>query len=160
MARQADRAAAEIRLLDHKIDQATLVAPITGRIVSEDLTRQIGAPVKTGTVLFEVAPIESLRAELYVPEDMIVDVQEGQEGELASVGHPDQRIGFIVERINPVADVVNQRNVFKVRARLLERREWMRPGMEGIAKIFVRRERYVWIGSRRLVNWLRMKLWL
>jgi multidrug resistance efflux pump/GAF domain-containing protein len=154
-----EKAAAEISLLELNLQQGTLVAPITGRIISEDLKRQIGAPVETGTVLFEIAPVDSLRAELYVPEDMIPDVKKGQEGVLASVGHPDQKMRFVVERINPVAEVVNQHNVFKVRVRLLEQRRWMRPGMEGIAKISVGQERYIWIGSRRLVNWLRMKLW-
>jgi multidrug resistance efflux pump len=156
---QCDKVAAEISLLELNLSQGTLIAPITGRIISEDLKRQIGAPVETGTILFEIAPIESLRAELYVPEDLIADVNEGQAGELAAVGHPDQRVRFVVERINPIADVVNQHNVFRVRAQLREQSAWMRPGMEGIAKISVGRERYAWIASRRLVNWLRMKLW-
>jgi multidrug resistance efflux pump len=157
---QIDKAAAEIRLLEHHIRQAMLVAPISGRIISGDLKRRIGAKVKKGEILYEIASIESLRAELYVPESMIVDVREGQEGELASIGRPGERIGFVVERINPVADVVNQQNVFKVRARLLEQQEWIRPGMEGIAKISAGKKRYLWIGTRRIVNWLRMKLWL
>lgn len=155
-----DKAAAEIRLVNYKIERATLTAPISGRIVSEDLTQQIGAPVETGTVLFEIAPVDSLRAELYVPEDMIADVKEKQGGLLAAVGHPDQKLIFVVERINPVADVVNERNVFKVRARLLNQYEWMRPGMEGVAMISAGRESYLWIGSRRPINWLRMKLWI
>ncbi|MBW2370827.1 MAG: HlyD family efflux transporter periplasmic adaptor subunit [Deltaproteobacteria bacterium] len=157
---QSDKVAAQISLMQARLGQGTLVAPITGRIISEDLKRQIGAPVETGAVLFEIAHIESLRAELYVPEDAISDVIKGQEGELVSVSHPNQKIPFVVERINPMADVVNQHNVFKVRAKLLSQHQWMRPGMEGVAKISVGKEPYVWIGSRRLVNWLRMKLWV
>jgi hypothetical protein len=157
---QSDKLAATIRLLEQNIGQATLVAPIAGRVVSEDLKKQIGAPVEKGDILFEIARIESLRAELYIPEDLIAGVRVGQKGELASVGHPDQRIRFVVERINPIADVVDDRNVFTVRVRLLETRAWMRPGMEGIAKISAGKRRYVWIWSHRLTNWLRMKLWL
>ncbi|UCG14125.1 MAG: HlyD family efflux transporter periplasmic adaptor subunit [Deltaproteobacteria bacterium] len=157
---QSDKLAATIRLLEQNIGQATLVAPITGRVVSEDLKGQIGAPVETGKILFEIARIDSLRAELYVREELITTVKVGQKGELASVAHPDQRIPFVVERINPMADVVNDQNVFKVRVQLLERREWMRPGMEGIAKISAGKKRYVWIASYRLANWLRMKLWI
>jgi len=157
---QSDKSAAEIRLLEQHIDQATLMAPITGRVVSEDLKRQIGAPVETGKILFEIARIEALRAELYVPEDSITSVSVGQMGELASVSHPGQRIRFAVERINPMAEVVNSQNVFKVRARLLEQHAWMRPGMEGIAKIMAGKKHYLWIGFHRLTNWLRMKLWL
>ena len=74
--------------------------------------------------------------------------------------YPARRIGFIVERINPVAEVVEKRNVFKVRVRLLQRLPWMRPGMEGVAKVHVGRRRYIWLWTRKLVNWLRMKLWI
>jgi len=157
---QIAKLAAEIRLHELHIEQATLVAPISGRIVSENLKRQLGAPVKTGEVLFEIAGIEQLRAELYVPEESIPQVHVGQQGELASVGHPDQKIPFVVERVTPIAEVVNQKNVFTVRATLFEKAPWMRPGMEGVAKISAGERRYVWIWSHRLTDWLRMKLWL
>ena len=75
-----------------QIGQATLVAPISGRIISEDLKRDIGAPVEKGKILFEIASIDALRAELYVPEELIADVREGQQGVLASVGRPDKHI--------------------------------------------------------------------
>jgi hypothetical protein len=116
--------------------------------------------VETGKILFEIAHIEQLRAELYVPEDSITSVSVGQLGELASVSHPDQRIQFSVERIHPIAEVVNSKNVFKVRARLLEQPAWMRPGMEGIAKIMAGEKHILWIGFHRLTDWLRMTLWL
>jgi len=156
---QAAKATAQIELLQHQIDQATLVAPISGTVVAGDLKRQIGRPVETGEALFEIAPLESLRAELSVPEDQITDVQTGQRGELATAAYPNKRIGFVVERINPVAEVVNQRNVFKVRARLDERPPWMRPGMEGTARVDIGRRSYAWLWTRDLRNWIRMKLW-
>ncbi|MFB0553135.1 MAG: efflux RND transporter periplasmic adaptor subunit [Phycisphaerae bacterium] len=156
----SDKVDAQIDLLNYLIEQGKIISPISGAIVKGDLKRQIGAPVKTGDVLFEVTPLESLRAELLVPEDEVFDIAVDQEGYLATVSYPAQRIKFVVERINPMAEVVNNRNVFKVRVRLLEARSWMRPGMEGVAKISVGKRRYVWIWTRRIVNWLRMKFWL
>jgi len=169
---QADKVRAEIRLLRYRISQADIVSPLGGVVLRGELKRQIGAPVKTGDVLFEVAPTGSLRAVLSVPEDLIADVAEADrrsraegrqlEGELAAAARPDVMVRYVVERINPVAEVVNQRNVFKVRARLLdaEAHDWMQPSMEGVAKTHVGRRRYVWIWTRRLVNWLRLKLWM
>jgi hypothetical protein len=106
-----------------------------------------------------------LRAELLVPEDLIFDIAVDQKGYLATVSYPGERIKFVVERINPMAEVVSNRNVFKVRAQLLvedplDEHLWMRPGMEGVAKITIGKRRYVWIWTRRIVNWLRMKFWL
>ena len=155
----ADKAQAQIELLEYQIHQASLVSPTSGIVVKGDLKRQIGAPVKVGDVLFEVCPLESLRAQLMVPEDEIYDIKVGQEGHLATASYPAQRIKFVVERINPIAEVVNQRNVFKVRVQLHDTYPWMRPGMEGVAKVSVGKRRYVWIWTRKIVNWIRMRLW-
>ncbi len=157
---EADKVTAKVHLLEHRIDKARIVSPIAGCVVIGDLKRQIGAPVKAGKVLFEIALLESLRGELSVPEDQIAEVRLKQHGELATASYPDRRLRFVVEHINPVAEVVDQGNVFKVRVQLLETRPWMRPGMEGVAKITIGRRRYVWLWTRKLANWLRMKLWL
>ena len=119
-----------------------------------------GSTARANTdLLFEVTPLDSLRAVLNVPEDQIADVRVGLEGFLATASYPAERISFDVERIDPVAKVVDQRNVFEVRVRLLEIHDWMRPGMEGVGKITIGKRPYVWIWSRKIVNWFRMKLW-
>ena len=156
----ADKMTAQINLLNYMMSRSDILSPISGFVVKGDLKKQIGAPVRTGDVLFEVSPLQSLRAELLVPEDDIFDIQPGQEGLLTTASFPGQRIKFTVERINPVAEVVNQRNVFKVRVNLLETYSWLRPGMEGVAKVSIDKRRYAWIWTRKVVNWVRMKLWI
>ena len=157
---QADKVAAQVRLLEHRIGKARIVAPISGVVIAGELERHVGAPVKTGDTLFQIAPLGALRAELAVPEDQIAEVRPGQTGELATASYPDVRVPFVVEHINPVAEVVGQQNVFKVRVRLLKTESWMHPGMGGVAKVTIGRRRLVWLWTRKLVNWLRMKLWL
>ena len=157
---QANEVEAQIQYLEYQISQASLISPMSGVVVKGDLKRQIGAPVKIGDVLFEVCPLEALRAQLLVPEDQIFDIQVGQEGELALVSYPGRKIKFVVERINPIAQVEDQRNIFKVRVQLQETYPGMRPGMEGIAKVTIGKRKYAWIWSRKIVNWVRMKLWL
>lgn len=156
----SDKAEAEILLLEYMIGRARLTSPISGTVVKGDLKRQIGAPVKTGDILFEVAPLDTLRAVLLVPENEVFEIEVGQEGALATASYPSQRIKFVVERINPMAEVVEQRNVFKVRVKLIEIHSWMRPGMEGVAKVSIEKRHYAWIWTRKIVNWIRMKLWL
>ncbi|UCC96382.1 MAG: HlyD family efflux transporter periplasmic adaptor subunit [Phycisphaerales bacterium] len=156
----AEKTEAQIELLEYQISQASLVSPLGGVVVTGDLKREIGAPVKTGDVLFEVCPLEALRAQLLVPEEDVYDIKVNQEGYLATASYPGQRITFVVERINPIAEVVNQRNIFKVRVQLLETHPWMRPGMEGVAKVSIGQRRYVWMWTRKIINWIRMQLWL
>jgi hypothetical protein len=73
---------------------------------------------------------------------------------------PDVRLPVVVERIDPLAEVRDGRNVFRVRARLLERPDWLRPGMEGVARLDVGPRPYPWIWTRRAINWVRMRLWI
>ena len=149
---QADSRSRKMNLLDNEILRADLVSPIKGVVLTGDLKRNLGAPVKTGDVLFEVAPLEALRGTLSVPEGQIADVLVGQTGELATVTYPDQRVTFTVERINPVAEVVKGQNVFKVRVELADFSPDFRPGMEGVAKISIERRHYAWIWTRRLTG--------
>ncbi len=161
-AAMARKLQAEIDLLESRIDQAVITSPVDGVVVSEDLKRLKGAggPVSTGDVLFEVAPLDVLWADLFVPEDEIADVAEGQTGELAAAADPSKHVNFTVERINPIAEVIDRKNVFKVRIRLEHTEPWMRPGMEGIGKIRLGRAPYGKLWTRRLVNWIRMRLWI
>ena len=161
------RVDAEIKLLEYRIAQGTIFAPIDGTVVAGDRKREIGKKVEIGEMLFEIAPLETLRAELSVPEHRITElIDESREaikdnkGQLASVSHPGDYLGFEIERINPVAEVVEQSNVFKVRVKLLETRDWLRPGMKGVGKIDVGKRSYGYIWTRDMINWIRMKLWI
>lgn len=156
----AEKVQAQISLLEYMISRAQVTSPLSGITVEGDLKRQIGAPLKTGDVLFEVSPLDSLRGTLNVPEDQIGEVRVGLKGELATASYPAIKIPFVVERIEPVARVINQRNVFEVRVDLAEIYPWMRPGMEGVGKITIDERSYAWIWTRKIVNWVRMKLWL
>jgi len=156
---RAREVAARVDLLTDKIQRARLVAPISGIVLEGDLHDQVGAPVETGEVLFQVAPLAQLRADLQIPESRIPDVEAGQFGRLAAASHPTEAMRFQVEQIHPVAEVVEGRNVFKARVRLLETERWLRPGMEGVAKVHVGERPYGYIWSRELVNWIRMRLW-
>jgi multidrug resistance efflux pump len=157
---QADGADAQVRLLEHKIHEANITAPAAGTILTGDLTKIVNGQVDIGQPLFEMAIDEGMRADLLVPEDQIADVRVDMQGELAIASKPEQKVRFVVERIEPVAEVVSQKNVFRVRARLLDTYDWMRLGMEGVAKIDIGRRSYAWLWTRPLVNWIRMKLWI
>ncbi len=157
---QAAQAQAQILLLDHQIRQAAIQSPITGRVIEGELKKRIGAPVSRGDVMFEVAPLDALRAVLHVEDDDIANIHIGQQGELATQSHPGEHVPFEVELINPMAEILNNRNVFRVRVKLLETRPWMRPGSTGLAKATVGNRSYAWIWTKDAVNWIRMKIWI
>lgn len=157
---RARRAEAEIEFVEHQIQRAVLASPVDGVIVAGELERVVGAPVSVGDTLFEIAPLESLLLDVFIEEDQVADVAVGSVGTFATASRPDARIAVRIERIDPVAELREGRNVFRARAALQERPEWLRPGMEGIAKFDAGDRPYPWIWTRRIVNWIRMKLWI
>ncbi|MFP4144184.1 MAG: efflux RND transporter periplasmic adaptor subunit [Phycisphaeraceae bacterium] len=158
---QAEQAEAEVELLEHRLDRASLTAPISGVVIEGDLRKQMGRPVEKGQELFTIAPLDALRAVMMVPEDRIFDVREGQTGELATASHPGEKMPFVVEQVYPVAEVVDKQNVFKARLRLEGSAEefFLKPGVEGVAKADAGRASFGWLWTRDAVNWVRMKLW-
>jgi len=172
---RAEEAQARIQLFEYRLENARIVAPIDGVVVEGAYHEREGAPVDKGAELFRVAPLDSLRATLMVPEDRVLELltdrsdaspsidAKALSGEIATAAAPGQRIPIEVWSVHPKAQVVNQKNVFRVRSHLVPDGPvpgHLRPGMEGLAKVDIGRRRYAWIWTRELVNWVRMKLWL
>jgi multidrug efflux pump subunit AcrA (membrane-fusion protein) len=167
--REAEAGDADIQLIQHQINQAVLKAPFDGIVIRGDLDDKQGASVKLGDVLFEIAPTgNALRAELAVNERDIQDLIEPrdlsdarrQNGTLAVNTFTDQKFNFRIERIVPQGEAKEGDNVFKVYAVIDNPAPWMRPGMQGDAKINVAPRRVVWIWTHRLVDLMRLKLWM
>jgi RND family efflux transporter MFP subunit len=150
---------AQLSLVEGKLARATIRAPYRGIVVSGDLTQQLGAPVETGKVLFEVAPLEGYRVVLRVDERDMRYVAEGQDGRLVLTGLSGQSFPVEVSKVTPVAQVQDGRNVFRVEAAVADPDARLRPGMEGVAKLSVEERSLVWIWTRSLIDWVRMSLW-
>lgn len=156
---QIEQADAQLALVEEQLSRARLAAPFDGFIVAGDLSQSLGSPVERGEVLFEVAPLEGFRVVLEVDERDIADVHVGQTGKLAVASMPDERFDFTVSKITPVNEAKEGRNYFRVEAQLAGDTGRLRPGMEGVGKIFVEERKIIWIWTRKLVDWARLTLW-
>jgi multidrug efflux pump subunit AcrA (membrane-fusion protein) len=156
---QIAQADAEIRLADEQLARARMTAPFDGLIVSGDLSQSIGAPVRRGDVLFEIAPLNDFRVELQVPESQIADIAPGQHGTLIVGALPDEELPLVIERVTPVADAKDGQMTFRADGLLGVHSPRLRPGMEGVAKVEVGRARLVWIWTRSFQHWLRLTTW-
>lgn len=151
---------AQLALVDEQLARTEVVAPFDGVVVSGDLTQSLGAPLERGQVMYEVAPLDAYRIVLKVDEHDIDDVQLGQAGELVLTPMPGEHYPLKVVKITPVSTPAEGRNLFRVEAELASGGdERLRPGMEGVAKVEVGERRLAWIWTRRLVDWLTLKLW-
>lgn len=156
---QIEQTEAQLAMVEEQLSRSRLVAPFDGFIVVGDLSQNLGSPVERGEVLFEVAPLDGFRVMLEVDERDIADVAIGQTGQLAVASMPDERFDFAVSKITPVNEAKDGRNYFRVEAQLEGDAGRLRPGMEGVGKIFVEQRKLVWIWTRSLVDWVRLTLW-
>ncbi len=150
---------AELALVHEQLLRTHLTAPFAGIVVSGDLSQNIGSPVESGQVLFEIAPLDDYRVVLEVDERDIGEVANSQSGALTLSGLPGTTVGFTVNRIVPLSTPHEGRNVFEVLAGLDATNDLFRPGMEGIGKIKVDQRKLVWVWTHELIDWLRLKLW-
>ena len=157
---QLEQAEAQIALVEEQLHRIRVTAPFDSFVVSGDLSQSLGAPVERGDILFEVAPLDEYRVILKVDERDIAGMVVGQGGQLALTGMPGDNIPIVVAKITPVATAEEGRNFFEVEAGLADDiQPTLRPGMQGIGKIYVGERKLIWIWTHKLTQWWRMFLW-
>ncbi len=157
---QIEQAEAQLALVESKLGRTRLTAPFDGLVVSGDLSQRLGSAVQQGETLFELAPLDAYRVILMVSEQRIADLAAGQRGVLVLTALPDETHPFRVTRITPVAEARDGENRFRVEAELEEISPRLRPGMEGVGKVFVDRRLLIGIWTRGLWDWLRLQWWV
>ncbi|TCR65737.1 HlyD family efflux transporter periplasmic adaptor subunit [Bosea sp. BK604] len=156
----ASRAESQLALLRHRLASAELRSPRSGVIVSGDLRKSLGQPVLRGQTLFEIAPDISVRADARVLDEDIRRVEPGQPVRILPDAEPDRPRHGVVERVRPMAEVVQSRNSFLVTVRLEPGAEPLRPGSEGIAHIETGRTTWLMSLLKQPIRYIRKKLWI
>ncbi len=154
-----DQARARLDLVLRDLDKARITAPFSGVVLSGDLSRSVGSPVKRGDPLMTLAPDEGFRLMLWVDERDVGYVKLDQPGRLLLAAAPHDALALKVSRVTPVAAVRDAANGFEVEARVQGAAAGLRPGLEGIAKLNAGTRPLVWVVGHRFAHWLGMKWW-
>jgi HlyD family secretion protein/GAF domain len=164
---KADSAMAQIKLYNQLINDATMRAAFDGVIVRfDDPDTKRGLAAKRGDVLMEIARTGEYRAELAISDRDIQNIIEGgtQPVTLSSSSFPgaDEEVKAHIDRIATPGEAKEGDNVFKVYATIDpgQERPWIRPGMAGESHVDIGKRRLVWIWTHRLVEFLKLKLWM
>ena len=152
---------AKLQTVRYKLSKSEILATVDSAIIIEgDLQKKLGAPVRQGSELIQMALIENIYVEVDVNEVEIENIRLGSDGLLAVKSHPEQTFTFRSDRINPTATVKDQENTFPVRGEFNQKIPgWFRPGMTGIAKIYAGKKTLWWILTHQAIDFLRLKLW-
>ncbi len=157
---QIGQATAELGLVENQLKRTELTAPFDGIVVAGDLSQSLGAPVKRGDILYEIAPKQQFRILLKVDERDIAAIETGQIGTIRLSSLPDENIPIAIEKITPVSVPTEGKNFFHVEAALQDLQDQrLTPGMSGVAKIEVGSRSYMWIWFHRAIDWTRLLIW-
>jgi multidrug resistance efflux pump len=132
---EASELTAELDLLKYRLARQQITSDIDGLVLQCELDDAEGAPVRRGDVLLEIAPLDSMRVELEIPEHELSHVAIGQTVQMIVDGIPLDPLNAGIERIRPMSEVRNGQNVFIAEVSLTNDSGDLRPGMQGQTKI-------------------------
>ncbi len=143
------RARTNLDLAQQRLDDARVVAPVTGTIIEKPVALgqviQSGtSAVGGGTTIVKMADLTKVRARALVNETDIGRVVPGQEATVIVDAFPDRPFRGTVEKIEPQAVVQQNVTMFPVLVSLENRDGLLLPGMNGEVNIISdRRENVV-----------------
>lgn len=155
----AARIEAERALIESQVARTELKAPFDGVVLSGDLSQSLGAAVAQGDTLFMIASSDEYELILDVKESDVGLVSSGQQVRVRMAALPNESWQASVASMLPVAVVTSEANVFRVPAQLAEPSPRLRPGMEGVAKLYVGKRSLVWVYTRTLRDQFKLMLW-
>lgn len=143
---EVDRLQAKLQLLRDRLEQAEIRSPLDGMVVGGDPQQVEGGPLDIGRTLFEVAPLDGMIVEVAVPENEIVHVRAGLEVRIFLHSMQNMVMTGVVKQIHPSSEIRDNESVFVVEVTLSKDGEsYLKPGMNGRAKIVCDRRAIGWI---------------
>lgn len=124
-------------LLLSRLDEIDVKSPIAGVVLSGEWERAEGTPLKQGTVLFEIAPLEKVVVEAFVPERALDRVKQGSKATVLLDARPGEVFAATIGRIHPRAAVRDEENVFTAEFVIDNTDGALRPGMQGRVEVVV-----------------------
>jgi len=149
----------QLEILDNRVTQTEIRAPIDGYIINGDLRGKVGSILGKGLPLFEISPMNKMNLELHLPESDVDDFEAVKNGQFMVYARPNIRTSFEITKIRPQAEIWDGKNVFVVEASVNLPFEWMRPGMEGSARVVVGERPVWWVAFHRAIDYVRYN-WL
>jgi multidrug resistance efflux pump len=152
---------AELSHLQGELARTWVTAPHGGIVVTPKLRERIGEFVKPGDLIGEVYALETVTAEIAVPEQDIGDVQVGRSGSVRLRAYPERSFeGRVIAIAASAVEPQGQRGRFvKATIELPNPAGLLKPSMTGYARISCGRRRALDVLTRSLRRFLRVEFW-
>ncbi|MBS0207952.1 MAG: efflux RND transporter periplasmic adaptor subunit [Planctomycetes bacterium] len=146
---EAERLGFERRVYQGRLKKLEIRSPVAGVVVTGDLRQYEAATLKVGQTLYEVAPLDSLKAELAVPEAELEQVAIDADMSLWLDAVPGERWDLQIARIHPRGELRDNQQVFIAETTLQNESQKLQPGMQGTATVYGPRAPGLWLLLRK-----------
>ena len=164
---------AQQEILDNEVKKSTILAPISGAVVTPFIERRMNSHLLPGDELARIVAVDRVTAELIVPEKEMDEVQPGSRVVLKVRSYPARDYAGHVNFIAPVAETIGAARFVKVRTELVtedgsdrtadhedyQENDALKPEMTGVAKIYADRRPIYQLMTHRIVRWIRTEFW-
>ena len=152
---------AELRHLEGQLARAWVTAPHGGVVATPKPRERVGELVKPGDLIAEVYAVETVTAEIAVPEQEVGEVRVGQRGSVRLRAYPDQALDGRVIAIAPAAaETPGQRGrVVRATIELPNAAGIVKPSMTGYARIHCGKRSALDVLTRPLRRFFRLEFW-
>jgi multidrug efflux pump subunit AcrA (membrane-fusion protein) len=151
---------ARLDIAERRAERMIIRAPFDGVVVAGDLRHRVGENLAQGEPLLQIAPLVEWRLELSIPQSAAAFVTSDSRGVFLTYARPDESCRLRVTRAPTSAKAGEGETVFTGEATLAAAQPWLRPGMEGVARIDVGPRPVWWVATHGLIDYLRINLWL
>jgi putative peptide zinc metalloprotease protein len=152
----------ERRHLEETLQRLTIVSPIAGVVTTPKLKERVGEHVPQGALIANIHQLNTIKAQIAIPEKEIADARLGQPVVVKARAMPEETFSGRVISVSPTAskpdDVLGQRTVF-VTTEIDNTALRLRPEMSGHAKIYCGARRIGELITRRVARYVTIEFW-
>jgi multidrug resistance efflux pump len=150
----------ELQFLKWQTQFLKIKSPVAGIVITKDVDSLVGKKLQAGEPFCEIASPNELSVEVFVPEDRITYVKQGQKLEFYLSGNPRKSYTLVVKEIAPAAEVIARLgSVYRIKAPFVDAPPDAMVGMKGVGKIVAMDSTLAAIASDRLLSrWQRFSL--
>src|SRR5207245_1494581 len=134
------------RYLEKKLNSLAITSTISGVVTTHNPEEKIGQSVRKGDLIVVVHELETVSAEISVPEQEIANVAAGQRVLLKARAYPEETFVGTVASLAPIANKQAEqpgRRIFLVGTQISNRSRSLKSEMTGNAKIFCGKRRVI-----------------
>lgn len=156
---EIERLQSSLAYLDEQIARTEITSPIPGVVSTHHLRDKLNEYVEVGDEICMVVDYRTLLLEIPVSEKDVSHVRVGQRVKFRARAMPSTAFHGKVTAVAPVATSNSARKVFISTSEVDNSDMLLHPGMTGNAKIYCGKKRFIYLWTRKIIQFIRVEFW-